>query len=160
MISHVINTISRLSSLSSAIIDTSSLIYLSKINCLSLLAGSCRLYSIREVADEFNEGIAGIEIIAAPTKDLSTDQKLIQVCVINKFPLISEDKKLLVEAQRCNIIYFNSLIMLNFLLLKKQITGEKYSSLVQTLRSVARYGENVWRFGELVNKLVKAESNT
>ncbi|HUI91203.1 MAG TPA: hypothetical protein VLX68_03045 [Chitinivibrionales bacterium] len=112
------------------------------------------------MADEFNEGIAGIEIIAAPTKDLSTDQKLIQVCVINKFPLISEDKKLLVEAQRCNIIYFNSLIMLNFLLLKKQITGEKYSSLVQTLRSVARYGENVWRFGELVNKLVKAESNT
>jgi hypothetical protein len=146
--------VAALSSFSSAIIDTSSLIYLSKIHCLSILAESCRLFSIQEVIDEFDEGTGGIEIIALQSEIASTDQKLLRACIVKDLPLISEDRKLLLDAYKNNILYFNSLMMLNYLLLKNKISQKEYISLLEKLKSIARYGKDVWRFGAEVNNVI------
>ena len=145
------DVVARLSSLSSAIIDTSSLIYLSKINCLPLLIRACKLFTIPDVTEEFGNDIDGIAIIKDSVDTMETDQKLIQICITNKLPLISEDRKLLREAERYNLPYYNSLMILNFLLVKKKIRRKEYASLLEKLKSVARYGKDVWKFGELVH---------
>jgi hypothetical protein len=148
------DVVARLSSLSSAIIDTSSLIYLSKINCLSLLAGSCKLLTIPDVVIEYGENISDIAIIDVSMENGATDQKLIWICVTDKLTLISEDKKLLLDAEENNIPYFNSLMMLNFLLLKKKISLEEYAIMLEKLKTVARYGMDVWKFGAEVNNVI------
>jgi hypothetical protein len=148
------DVVARLSSLSSAIIDTSSLIYLSKINCLSLLVGSCKLFTIPEVVDEYGENISDIAIIDVPGEKEDADQTLIRICVTDKLMLISEDKKVLLDAQENNIPYFNSLMMLNFLLLKKKISREDYATMLEKLKTVARYSMDVWRFGAEVNNVI------
>jgi hypothetical protein len=154
MASSAAEAVFRLSSLSSAIIDTSSLIYLSKINCLTLLAGSCKLFTIPDVVKEYGGLIGDIEIVNAPPYKMITDQKLVRICIANKLPVISEDKKLLLDAQKKNIPYYNTLMVLNFLLLKNKINREEYAVLLEKLKTVARYGKDVWRFGAEVNKVI------
>lgn len=145
---------SALSSLSSAVIDSSSLIYLSKINCLPLLAKSCKLFTISDVVNEYGENISDIAIIDVPMENGDTDQKLIRICVTDKLTLISEDKKLLLDAQKKNIPYFNSLMMLNFLLLKHKMGRKEYAIMLEKLKTVARYGMDVWGFGAEVNNVI------
>ena len=154
MDSPAIEAVSALSSLTSAIIDTSSLIYLTKIKCFSLVAGSCKLVTIPDVVNEYGENISDIAVINVSMENGDTDQKLIRICVKDKLMLISEDKKLLLDAQENNIPYFNSLMMLNFLLLKKKIRQKEYASLLEKLKSVARYRKDVWEFGAEVNNAI------
>ena len=88
------------------------------------------------------------------TDELNADLQLILLAKSLGVPLISEDKKLLLQASRLNLKYFNALMILNFLLFKKTISINQFHDFRNKLLAVARYGESVIEYGESVTQRI------
>ncbi len=56
--------------------------------------------------------------------------------------------------------YFDSLMMLNFLLFSQKIDDASYRCYYSTLRNIARYSETVWEFGRDIYTAIKREMKT
>ena len=113
--------------LNTALIDTSSIIYIQKAGYFDVLAGTIKLYSIPEVITESKTHIAGVTLIQpSESPSLSTDHKLISCALENKLAMISEDKRILRAMRRAQAPYYNALMMLNFLLFSQKIDDDGY----------------------------------
>ena len=142
--------------LSKALIDTSSIIYLQKAGYFDILGGAIQLYSIPDVIAEVKTGAAGVRVIRAPgSPSLSTDQKLVCCALEKKMALISEDKSVLVAMRRAEAPYYNALMMLNFLLFLQKIDDDSYRHYYGVLKTIARYSEEVWKFGANIYSAIK-----
>lgn len=146
-------------SLERALIDTASLIYLSKIRLLHICSQTIRLMTIPEVAAEF--GLPGdlepIKVVEIEWKmgesadpDQETDQRLLRAADFLRLPVISEDKQVLMEAKRRGLPYFNTLMIMNFLIFKKAIDGKIYETALEILQKKAYYSAFVFNFGQRV----------
>ena len=71
--------------------------------------------------------------------------------------MISEDKKILRAMQRAEAPYYNSLMMLNFLLFSQKIDDAGYRRYYSTLQNIARYSETVWKFGRDIYTSAKSD---
>ena len=142
--------------LKTALIDTSSIIYIQKAGYLEVLSRTIQLYSIPEVISEAKTPVAGVALIhPSEPSSLSTDSRLISCALENKIAMISEDKKILRAMRLAGVPYYNGLMMLNFLLLSKKIDDDGYRRYFSALKNIARYSEAVWEFGRDIYTAVK-----
>lgn len=140
--------LSRFRTLGRALIDASSIIYMHKVDFLAALADTLSLYSPREIVAETGFHDLNIRPVACTSKRLSNDQKLITAALKLRWPVISEDRKVLLRTERANLPYFNSLMMLNFLLYRKRINPKSHAMYFDRLKQYARYSPHVWEFGK------------
>ncbi|MDZ7833732.1 MAG: hypothetical protein U5L07_18450 [Desulfobacterales bacterium] len=135
-----------------AIIDTSSLIYLQEIALLAETSQWIRLFTIPGVIREF-----GTEEVECPIRIIditnrkdcadSTDEMLFRTAVGFRLPIISEDRQILMRARKANLPYFNTLMVLNFLLYKNALNLLEYQSALDRLKATARYSDEIYEFG-------------
>lgn len=123
-----------------AIIDTSSLIYLSKTDLLDETAKTLQLMTVKGVVKEIGPlfYLKNIEIINLEKKKdtVNADRQVVEAAKHLKIPVISEDKKVLMSAKKANLPYFNSLMILNFLIYKGVILEETEENFFKALKSV------------------------
>lgn len=138
--------------LSQAIIDTSSLIYLQEIDLLTSAGRWIRLWTVPGVVREFGAAAAECPIHVIDEKNStdgadSTDDTLCRAAAGCRLPIISEDRQILMRARKSNLPYFNTLMVLNFLLYKKALDLLEYQTAFDRLRTMARYSDKVYEFG-------------
>jgi hypothetical protein len=151
----ITRTLQEFNSLNIAVIDSSSIIYLSKINALDILSKSLSLWTVEDVIKECNISIYNIQIFSDYTT-LPTDQKLINFTLSKTLPIISEDFKILNAISKTDIPYFNSLMMIFYLLFLQKISKNVFLHYREDLKQFARYNDFVWNFGEeLFREIVK-----
>lgn len=138
-----------------AIIDTSSLIYLQEIALLAETSQWIRLFTIPGVIREFgaNNVECPIRIIDITNrKDCadSTDDMFCRAALSFRLTVISEDRQILMRARKANLPYFNTLMVLNFLLYKNALNLLEYQTAFDRLTATARYSDKIYEFGRRV----------
>lgn len=142
------------SELTEAVIDASSIIYMHKAGYLELLSRKIQLFSLPEIMIETSIPNRKIELIENRIPGKTNDDNLLDLAIRKQLPIISEDKKLLLKAGRADLQFYNSLMMLCFLLYKDKITKLDYKKYHKELTTIARYNQYVWDFGEKVFKII------
>lgn len=141
--------------LHSAVIDTSSVIYMQKAGFLDLAAKNINLHVPRIIIAEAKySDLPATEHELEEFKKHPADIQCVLLAERLKVPVISEDKKVLRQTSLRNLPYYNSLMILNFLLFKKIITLETLDNLLSRLSSIARYSSFVLSYGESVRKTI------
>jgi len=154
-------TLCELVRLKTALIDTSSIIYIQKAGYFDVLARVIQLYTIPEVIAETKTQVAGVKLIhPCGSSSTATDQKLISCALKNKLAMLSEDKRILRAMGRAGAPYYNALIMLNFLLFSQKIDDDGYRRYYSALEDIARYSETVWKFGRDIYTAVKSRQHS
>ena len=123
------------------------------------LEETAQVLTLHTSSDVIREtGFSNLPVIRneKPTRALTTDRHLVLLAQHLKMPIISEDKKLLLNAGRHGMEYYNALMVLNFLLFKRTVDSERFYRLQSALFSVARYNETVKAYGEAVTRQVAA----
>jgi len=146
------SALTRLDHLSQAMIDTSSLIYLQEIDLLSLTGQWIKLWTVPGVINEFGDGananpvhLIDVDNMAGNSAD--TDQMLGLAANKLRLPIISEDRQILMRAKGLNLPFFNTLMVLNFLLYKNALNLLEYQTTLDKLRAIARYSDEIYAFG-------------
>jgi len=140
--------LSQFRTLSRALIDASSIIYMHKAGFFTELAKTVSLYSPAEIVAETGYNDLYIRPVACISNSLSNDQKLITTALKLRWPVISEDRNILVHMQRVKLPCFNTLMMLNFLLFRKRIDLRSHAMYIERLKQYAWYSTHVWEFGK------------
>jgi hypothetical protein len=148
------HVLSEFQTLRKAIIDASSIIYMQKAGFFTELANTVTLYSPAEIVAETGFNDLDLRPVACVSKSLSNDQKLITAALQLRWPVISEDKNILLHIRRAKLPYFNSLMMLNFLLFRRRIDLNSHGIYFERLKQCARYGPDVWEFGKNIYKTI------
>lgn len=147
----ILKSISEFATLDKAVIDTSSIIYMHKIEIFELLSKQIDLLVSEEVISELGYHPDSIEIIDFNKKlAQSTDNIIVETAKWYNYTIISEDKAILQQAGQANLPYFNTLMMINFLFYKKKISEKKYLDYLNKLKATAHYSSKVWEFGQMV----------
>ena len=151
-ISHVFN---QFDALNQALIDTSSLIYLSNTNLLTAASRAIQLKTISNVVKEFGslseiKDIEIIELREVINEKKDTDRRLMETAMHLRLPIISEDKKMLMRAKRSGLPFFNTLMIMNFLIYKNVIKQEAYQASLDLLRKKAYYNAFIFEYGKIV----------
>jgi hypothetical protein len=147
--------ISRFDHLNKALIDASSIIYIHRADYLEILASSIRLFSIKEILSETGPISESIIPIIYNETSSSNDQKLISCAMDLRLPVISEDKKILMAMKRADRPFFNSLMMLLFLLYRRRIQNQQYVQYYLALKKFARYSDEIWKYGAKIQTTIK-----
>jgi hypothetical protein len=145
----------RFDHLSKALIDASSIIYSNRAGFLDILASEIKLQSVSDILAEAGSASNQIDPLFYQDSSLSNDQKLISCALNLALPVISEDKKILQALKRTRKPYYNSLMMLNFLLYRKRIEIQEYDQYRQALQKFARYSDEVWNYGAKLQLVIK-----
>jgi hypothetical protein len=140
--------LSQFRTLSRALIDASSIIYMHKAGFFPELANTIDLYSPPEIVAETGYNNSTIRPVASTSNSLPNDRKLITAALKLRWPVISEDGNILLHMQRAKVPYFNTLMMLNFLLYRKRIDPKSHAMYFERLKQYARYSPYVWEFGK------------
>ena len=148
-------TFQRFDHLDKALIDASSIIYIDRADFLATLASSIKLFSIPEILAETGPVSGNIKPLIYNKSSSSNDQKLISCALDLSLPLISEDKKILMAMKRAEKSFFNSLMMLNFLLYHRRIQHQQYIQYHLALKKFARYSDDIWQYGAKILAAVK-----
>jgi hypothetical protein len=146
--------VSRFDHLDKALIDASSIIYTDRANFLEILAASIKLLSITEILSETGPVSESIKPLKYNGPSFSNDQKLVLCALDLNLPIISEDKKILMAMKRAKRPFFNSLMMLNFLLYRRRIQNQQYIQYHQALKKFARYSDEVWKYGARIKAAI------
>jgi hypothetical protein len=141
--------------LDKALIDASSIIYANKAHFLKRLASTLRLFSIHEILFEAGPVSDNIKALSHTEKTLSNDQKLIACALHFGLPVISEDKKILMAMKNAQRPYFNSLMILNFMLYRKMIDNRQYTQYHLALKQFARYSDEIWKYGAKIHAAIQ-----
>ena len=140
--------------LDQVLLDASSIIYMGRAGYLDKLASSIKLFTIKQVLAEVGHLTEHIRIVLCSSPSLSTDQSLIACARELEMAVISEDRKILNAMRQANRPYFNSLMMLNFLLFRRQITQKRHEQYCIKLEKFAWYSKEVWKYGEFVRNTI------
>lgn len=141
-----------------ALIDASSIIYIHKSEFLPELAEMLTLFTIPEIVIETGYGNLPVHLIRKKMDGNTTDQRFIFCAKWKRIPVISEDKKILLEIKKNEIPYFNALMMLNFLLFGGRINKERHSFYFKKLREIAWYSDKIYEFSKAVFKAIDEKS--
>ncbi len=157
-------------------IDSSSIIYLDKINLASIFIESFKVITIKPVISEilintdkrindehliesiiignFNEEeIKNLKIKLFDdkikkifTKLSAVDESLLLFSICNDYPIFTEDKFLIKVADSISFSYYNSLVAVLLLLYEGLISKNVATSSFLKLNSIGRYSESVFKF--------------
>jgi len=151
--------------LNRAVIDTSSLIYLSRLNLLKETISALHLVSVPGVKKEYGNEFEQLEYINISDEggyaegSVKTDIQIIETARIFQIPVISEDKKILKQAEMLGLYYYNSLMIMNFLIFKGKIDDIVYKMALTRLQAFAHYSPAVFKYGQTVYEQVQSEKN-
>ncbi len=140
--------------LDEAVIDACSIIYLLKTGVFESLGAILKLDTTGDVYREtgwpLKDGRPRLPLTLFPSSEMarSNDHGLFLLAKSRSLPLISEDKEVLEMAAGEGLPYYNSLMMLLFLLYKGRITQGDYEEYKIRLLGEARYGESIIKRGE------------
>lgn len=148
-------TLSQFSTLTSAVIDSSSLIYLTKINAYNHVASTITLYTVQSVLSECSAPFLNLHVINPNTIE-STDNQVFQLAKTKGLPVISDDYTILNKTSKAGLPYFNTLMVITYLLYIKEISEDYCTDLLFSLKKIARYNDFVWKYGESVYAAVCA----
>lgn len=155
-----IDPISGFKNLDSAVIDASSIIYMKKAGFMDIAAKNIHLHVPRIIIVEAKYAdFSFTEHELEGFNESSADMQCVLLAHKLMVPVISEDKKVLRQTSLRNLPYYNSLMILNFLLFKKIITPEKFDKLLSGLLLVARYSPFVLSYGESVRKNILSKNS-
>ena len=134
--------VDRLTRLKSAVIDSSSIIYLDKATCLDKVASAVRLVTLPEVVEETGMRELPVEIVKPPglPENLDTDRLLFAAALALNKAMISEDRAILLKCRAEGIEYYNSYNMLVMLLARRLIESTEFTLFEQSLLEAAHYG--------------------
>jgi hypothetical protein len=119
-----------------------------KAGFLTELADTMNLYSPPEMAAEAGFNNLNMSSVTCTSSSSSHDQKFLTIALKLRWPVVSEDKNILLHMQRSKLPYFNSLMMLNFLLFRKRIDLKAHAVYFKRLKKFAWYSPQVWEFGK------------
>ena len=137
-----------LRALESAAVDASSLIVMNKSGFLGLAREELRLVTIGAVAREAGSDALGITSFEVQGSGASNDAALVAFAAERGLPLISEDRKVLLAADRLGLPYYDALLVLCSLLARGRIDAEGYGDFRARLVGVSRYSPRVLSYGE------------
>ena len=148
---------SQFNQLEKALIDASSIIYANKADFLKMLGATVKLFSINEILSEVGFGFVcdTIKPLTYNENSSSNDQKLVACALHFGLPVISEDKKILMAMKSAKRPFFNSLMMLNFLLYRQMIDNRQYTQYHQALKQFARYSDEIWKYGAKIHAAIR-----
>ena len=146
--------------LDDAVIDTCSLIYMTRCGYMELLSSQIGLHTIPEVAVEsgISSLTAGIDEVKLPGS--STDEKIVSLAKKRNIAVISDDRKVLLAAKKENLSYFNSLMMLLYLLNRGNIGVNDYFNYRKQLTGLAHYGVDILCFAAEMFKRIHMKQAT
>lgn len=149
------------SNLSKACIDSSSIIYMQKSGFLNILSDIILLITIPPVISEIGMSKENIFVYDKYIENAySTDDAIVRCANILKIPVISDDKKILTNVKKINLPYYNSLMMLNYIVYRDKISTEKYNVFKTRLEKNCYYSEKVFLFAEkLFNMIIQEKKN-
>jgi hypothetical protein len=142
-----------------AFIDASSIIYMRKAGFLEALAAAVELHAPQEILAETGFDDLPVRLAVPSEKAASNDSKLISCALKTRWPVISEDRKILLHMKREGIPYFNALMMLNYLLFTARVDAEEHARRFERLMRHARYGRDVLDFGKSVYAGINSSRN-
>ncbi len=143
--------------LDEASIDTSSIVYLYKAGMLGTVSAEIRLSTIEPVLAETGFSDMPVRVVSYETDASSTDDALLAYTTARQLPLVSEDKKLLLKAERHGIKYYNSIMMLCLVAARGRMSETDQKRRFEMLADVAHYHPGVLRFGrELLTYIRKS----
>lgn len=149
--------LAKFSQMDRCLIDTSSLIYLHKIEAMALAESELTLLVPEIVVDELGFPLSDKCRVLSSPDGVKADDLLLSLALEMKLPLISEDGPLLKRAQLEGLDFYNTLMILLFILYKECITESEYRSFITRLEGVARYNKLVWAYGESLESYIKSE---
>jgi hypothetical protein len=129
--------------------DSSSLIYMRKAGFLDRFLTALEVYTVPEVIDETGFENLAVRVVHHRYHEdrrgraQDTDSILIRCAVDGNLPIVSEDRKILLAAERHGLPYFNALMMLNFLLFKREISLPEHGVSFRRLLLSARYAPRI-----------------
>lgn len=147
-------TLKEFTQLNKALIDASSIIYLHKIGIFDIVSNSLSLHTIQEIIEETGYKNTQITIVSSNPIINTNDKKIIDKAEELNLPIISEDKKILIHFQKQDIPFFNSLMILNYLFFREKIDNRAYQFYLNDLKKVARYGNQIWEYGEIIHSSI------
>lgn len=150
----ILKSLKELEQLTTACIDSSSIIYMKKINLLDTASRNIKLCTINEVVNEISFNIKHIKTFSTNYKS-STDNKLLKCAIDNSLSVISEDKYILNNAKKNKLPHFNTLMILNFLFYKKIINEIEYHKFIKNLKLIAYYSDFIWKYGNEIFLKIK-----
>jgi len=135
----------RLSRLQTAVIDSSSIIYLDKSGLLRPVAGALRLLTIPQVIDETGMPDLPVTIVDPPALPAGTvtDWLLFATAAARRKAMISEDRAILLKCEAERIEYYNAYNLLVLLRLRRVIEEEEFRLRERMLLEAAHYGKFV-----------------
>lgn len=138
-------------------LDASSIIYLLKVGLLGSVAAEIRLVASKGIMEEVDWPHLPIEVFPIENQALTNDQSVVALAVERGISVLSEDSEVLADAREHNLYYYNSLMILNYLLLKKRFSLVEYSVYLKRLKGIAHYSGDVLAYGASIKKLVENE---
>lgn len=138
-------------------IDASSIIYHLKTGLLGSLAAEVRLVSTPQVVAETGWPHLPVEALSvAQSENMTNDESLLVLAGRENLPVLSEDREILESAREEGREYYNTLMMLNYLLLKGRVLPEEYGEYLRRLKDCSHYNQEVLSFGRSVYESILA----
>ncbi len=141
------SVVDELLSIQKAAIDASSIVYLRKARAFDTIRSQIQLSTIKAVVAETGFDDLSIEIVSIDIPDATTDDTLLEYAVGENIPLISEDKKLLLKAERMDVSYYNAMMMLCLSATRECVSLSEQERIFDTLAHIAHYHPRILRFG-------------
>ena len=144
--------ISELKIFQGGVADTSTLIYMEGIELLELCSRTFRLLVIPEVIAEFGRPLPECTLCGGGSIG-NADRSVVRLALERGVPVLSEDKALLMSADRLGLPYYNSLMIVLALLFQKKLGLDAYHRAYNELVGIARYSPAVLQVGRQVFSL-------
>lgn len=140
------------------VVDTSTLIYLERLELLSLASRSFSLLLIPQVVAEYGCCPEGCTLAPAASTG-ATDAQLCRVAQSLAQPVLSEDRQVLRRARALDLSYYNTLMLVLALCAQDILPLADYPDLRNHLYAFARYSPAVIAAGDAVHRaLVRSRS--
>ena len=138
-------------------IDASSIIYLLKIGILGSVSAEIRLFASQKIIEEVGWPRLPITPTHLEREGLTNDETVVELAKIRRIPVMSEDLEVLESAGTNGLSYYNTLMILNYLLLKKRISREEYPQYFSRLKDISHYSEEILQYGLRIKEQVCLE---
>lgn len=136
-------TAEKLAELDGAYIDSSSIIYAQKAGFLPRLSDSLRLWTIPGVIAEIGREVPGVQVLPSGAEGGPVDAQLFADACRNRKALISDDRELHLRADEAGVVCYNTLVMLECVLLKGGMNLHERQAFRKRLLAVAGYHPRV-----------------
>lgn len=141
------------------VVDTSTLIYLERLELLSLAARSFSLLLIPQVIAEYGSCPVGCAL--TPVADAgTTDELLCRVAQSLAQPVLSEDRQVLRRARTLDLCFYNTLMLVLALCSQDDLPLTDYPDIRNHLCSFARYSPEVIAAGDTVYRALVRSQRT